>query len=198
MRVLAVLAHPVPESFAAAVHARLVEALTAAGHEVRPLDLNATGFDPVMRADERRAYMTPGADHPPDVAEQLAHLRWAEALVLVYPTWWYSLPAMLKGWLDRVFVPGETFTLRKGLNPIEGRLTNIRLIGGISTYGSPAWWIRYVVRDPGRKVIMHGLKPLCAKGCRAFWLGLYRMDTATAERRRAFLDEVGRLAARIG
>ena len=197
MRVLTVLSHPVPESFVAAVHARLVEALNAAGHEVRTLDLYAEGFDPVMRADERRGYMSVGANAA-GVAEHLAHLRWAEGLVLVYPTWWYSLPAMLKGWLDRVFVPGETFTLRKGLNPIEGRLTHIRLIGGISTYGSPAWWIRWVVRDPGRKVIMHGLKPLCAPGCRTFWLGLHRMDTVSEARRRAFLDEVGRLAARIG
>lgn len=198
MRVLTVLAHPVPESFVAAVHARLVAALDAAGHEVRALDLNAAGFDPVLRADERRAYMTRGGNVPPDVAEQLGHLRWAEGVVFVYPTWWYSLPAMLKGWLDRVFVPYETFELGSGLKPILGRLPNIRLIGGISTYGSPPWWIRFVVRDPGRKVIMHGLKPLCAKGCRTFWLGLYRMDTVPEARRRAFLDEVGRLPAKFG
>lgn len=198
MRVLTVLAHPMPESFAAACHRRLAEALGAAGHEVRSLDLNAMGFDPVMREGERRGYFAArGADLPPDVAEQLAHLRWAEGVVFVYPTWWYSLPAMLKGWLDRVFVPEETFTLGTRLNPIVGRLTNIRLIGGISTYGSPRWWISLVARDPGRRVIMLGLKPLCARGCRTFWLGLYDMDRVTAERRRAFLDEVGRLAARI-
>jgi putative NADPH-quinone reductase len=100
------------------------------------------------------------------VAEQLEHLRWAEGVIFVYPTWWYSLPALLKGWLDRVFVPDETFELGSRLKPIVGRLTHIRLVGGISTYGSPAWWIRSVVRDPGRSLIMHGMRPLCAKGCR--------------------------------
>ena len=197
MRVLTVLAHPVPESFVAAAHGRLVEALGAAGHEVRALDLYAIGFDPVLRADERRSYMTPGRNVPPDVAEQLEHLRWAEGVIFVYPTWWYSLPALLKGWLDRVFVPYETFELGSRLKPIVGRLTHIRLVGGISTYGSPAWWIRLVVRDPGRSLIMHGMRPLCAKGCRTFWLGLHRMDTASEARRLAFLDRVGRLASTL-
>lgn len=196
MRVLTVFAHPVPESFNAAVHRRLVEALAAAGHEVRSLDLYAMGFDPVMRCEERRGYMERGANAA-HVAEHLEHLRWAEGLILVYPTWWYSLPAMLKGWLDRVFVPYETFELSARLNPIKGMLPNIRLLAGISTYGSPWWWIRYVVRDPGQRVIIQGLKPLCAKGCRTRWLGLYRMDTVSEARRRAFLDRVAALAASL-
>jgi NAD(P)H dehydrogenase (quinone) len=180
MRVLVVYAHPVPDSFNAAVHARLLQALGRAGHEVRDLDLYGMGFAPAMSEAERRDYMTHGANTAA-IAEHLEHLRWAEALILVYPTWWYSLPAMLKGWLDRVFVPHETFELGKGLNPILGRLTHIRL----------------VVRDPGKTVVMKGLKPLCAKGCRTFWLGLYRMDTVSEARRRAFLDRVGALAARL-
>lgn len=194
MRVLVVYAHPVPESFVGAAHARLLEGLAEAGHEVRDLDLYATGFEPAMGADERRAYMERGANTPPVVAEHLAHLRWAEGVILVYPTWWYSLPAMLKGWLDRVFVPYETFALGDRLKPIDGLLTNIRLVGAVTTYGSPWWWIRFVVRDPGRVVVMRGLKPLCAKGCRTFWLGLHKMDTVSEPDRRAFLDRVGALA----
>ena len=196
MRLLVVYAHPVPESFNAAVHARLVDGLRAAGHDVRDLDLYAIGFDPVLGEAERRAYMVRG-ENSALVADHLMALRWAEGLVFVYPTWWYSLPAILKGWLDRVFVPYETFELRDAINPILGRLTNIRLLGGISTYGSPWWWTRFVVRDPGKVVIMRGLRPLCARECRTFWLGLYRMDTASAEQRGAFLDQVGALAARL-
>lgn len=196
MRVLVVYAHPVPESFNAAVHRCLVEGLEQAGHEVRDLDLYRLGFEPAMSEGERRAYMVRGGNAA-RVAEHLAHLRWAEGLILVYPTWWYSLPAILKGWLDRVFVPYETFELRDGLNPIEGKLRNIRLLGAITTYGSPRWWIRLVVRDPGRAVIMKGLKPLCARGCRTFWLGLYRMDTVSEARRKAFLDRVAALAASL-
>ena len=51
--------------------------------------------------------------------DQLAHIRWAEGLIFIYPTWWYSLPAMLKGWIDRVWVPFATFELPKGLQPID-------------------------------------------------------------------------------
>jgi NAD(P)H dehydrogenase (quinone) len=196
VQILTVFAHPVPESFCSAVHARLVRELIAKGHEVRSVDLYALGFDPVLRADEWRRYMKQGANTE-GIEEHLAQLRWAQGLIFVYPTWWYSLPAMLKGWLERVLVPYETFELRPGFNPILGRLGNIRLVGGISTYGSPWWWIRYVTRDPDRKVIMQGLKPLCAKSCRTFWLGLYHMDAASETQRQAFLNRVKALAASL-
>jgi NAD(P)H dehydrogenase (quinone) len=194
MRVLLVLSHPVRESFAHAVQQRAVQGLERAGHEVRVLDLYALGFDPVMSAEDRIAYHTPG-ENEAAVAEHLNHLRWAEGLVFVYPTWWYSLPAMLKGWIDRVWLPFVTFELRTGLAPIKGLMQNIRLLGGISTYGSPWWWIRFVIGDPGRRIIMRGVKPLCHPRCRTFWLGHYRMDSSTPASRSTFLERVDRVAA---
>ena len=196
MRVLVVLAHPVAESFAHAIHRSAVTALIRAGHEVRELDLYGIRFDPVMSAEDRLDYHTPGTNEVP-VAEHLDHLRWAEGLVFVYPTWWYSMPAMLKGWIDRVWVPHATFELPKGLAPIKGRLHNIRLIGAFSTYGSPWWWVRLVIGDPGRRIVLRGVRPLCHPGCRSFWLGHYRMDSSTPESRKRFLDRVEALAARI-
>ena len=115
------------------------------------------------------------------MADQLEHLRWAEGLVFVYPTWWYSLPAMLKGWIDRVWVPFATFELPQGLTPVQGRMQNIRLIGAFSTYGSPWWWVRLMSGDPGRRIIMRGLRPLCHRRCRTFWLAHYRMDSSTPQ-----------------
>ena len=147
------LAYPVAESFAHAVHRRAVAGLERAGHEVRVLDLYRVGFDPVMSAEDREGYHTPDVNEA-RVADHLDQLRWAEGLVFVYPTWWYSMPAMLKGWIDRVWVPHATFDLPKGLAPIRGRLHNIRLIGGFSTYGAPWWWTRFVMADPGRRIIM--------------------------------------------
>ena len=194
MRILLVLVHPQPESFAHAVQERASTGLQRAGHEVRLLDLYGIGFDPVMSETDRRDYHTPGLNEV-RVADQLAHLRWAEGLVFVYPTWWYSLPAMLKGWIDRVWVPFATFELPQGLAPVQGRMQNIRLIGGFSTYGSPWWWIRLVSGDPGRRVIMKGLRPLCHRRCRSFWLGHYRMDSSTPASRARFLRKVEALAA---
>ena len=194
MRILLVLAHPQPESFAHAVQERARAGLQRAGHEVRLLDLYGIGFDPVMSEADRRDYHTPGLNEV-RVADQLAHLRWAEGLVFVYPTWWYSLPAMLKGWIDRVWVPFATFELPQGLAPVQGRMRNIRLIGGFSTYGSPWWWIRLVSGDPGRRIVMKGLRPLCHRRCRSFWLGHYRMDSSTPASRARFLRKVEALAA---
>ncbi|HYF56587.1 MAG TPA: NAD(P)H-dependent oxidoreductase, partial [Salinarimonas sp.] len=139
MRVLVVYAHPCPESFNAAILARALDALARAGHEARVLDLHAMGFDPVMGAQERRAYHMPGENERP-VAEHLSALRWCEALIFVYPTWWYGPPAILKGWLDRVWIPHATFRMPEPGKPIGRVLSNIRVIGAISTLGSPGWW----------------------------------------------------------
>ena len=193
MRILLVLAHPQRESFAHAVQERARAGLQRAGHEVRLLDLYGIGFDPVMSEADRRDYHTPGLNEV-RVADQLAHLRWAEGLIFVYPTWWYSLPAMLKGWIDRVWVPFATFELPQGLAPVQGRMQNIRLIGGFSTYGSPWWWSRLVSGDPGRRIVMKGLRPLCHRRCRSFWLGHYRMDSSTPASRARFLRKVEALA----
>lgn len=196
MRILVVFAHPVEESFGRAIFRRLVASLEAAGHEVRPLDLYAEGFDPVLSADERRDYHAPGRNER-RVAAEIERLRWAEGLIFVYPTWWYSLPAMLKGWIDRVWVPFVTFDLPSGRRPVRGKMDNLRLLGGISTYGSPWWWVRLVIGDPGRRIVMRGIRPLCHRRCRTFWLGHYRMDSSTPESRAAFLEQVARRAASL-
>lgn len=188
MRVLLVHCHPCHESFVAAIRDAALEALAAGGHEVRLLDLYEMGFDPVLSAEGRRAYHTPGLNER-DVAPHLAALRWCEALIFVYPTWWYGQPAMLKGWLDRVWVPHAAFVMPEPGKPIGRKLTNIRLIGAISTLGSPKWWW-WLMGAPGRRTLLTGLSVLCAPRCRTFWLALHRMDSASQSDRAAFLARV--------
>lgn len=190
MRVLVVYAHPCEESFSAAVRDRTVATLTRCGHEVRLLDLYAMGFDPVMSAGERRGYHMPVENERP-VADHLAHLRWCEALLFVYPTWWYGQPAMLKGWLERVWVPHATFRLPEPGKPIARTMTNIRVVGAVSTLGSPRWWW-WVMGAPGRRTLLTGIAVLCAPGCRTFWLAHHRMDSSTPQSRAAFLERVAR------
>lgn len=193
MRVLVVYCHPCEESFNAALRDAALEALREAGHETRLLDLYAMGFQPVIGAQERRDYHTPGLNEE-GVAEHLAALRWCEGLIFIYPTWWYGQPAMLKGWLDRVWVPHATFSMPEGNKAIGRVLTNIRLIGAVSTLGSPKWWW-WLMGAPGRRILLTGLSVLCAPRCRTFWLGLHRMDGASAAEREAFLARVrGRMA----
>jgi putative NADPH-quinone reductase len=195
MRVLVVYCHPCPDSFTAAVRDRALEALHKAGHETRLIDLYAEGFNPVISAEERRGYHTPGENERP-VAEHLERLRWAEGLIFVYPTWWYGLPAMLKGWLDRVFVPHATFKMPERGKPIARVMTNIRLVGAISTLGSPRWWW-WVMGAPGRRTLLTGISVLCARGCETFWLAHHRIDSSTPESRQAFLDRVGGRVRRV-
>ena len=188
MRVLVVLAHPVPESFAHALHGRVASALTGAGHEVRELDLHRIGFDPVLSTDDRRHYHTRDLNAA-RVADQLAHLQWAEGLIFVYPTWWYGLPAMLKGWLDRVWATDVAFKLPAGKGRIKSLMTHVTKVGVITTCGAPTWW-SVVVGQPGRKTILRGMRALCATRCRTFFLAHYLMDASTPRSRAAFLAKV--------
>jgi putative NADPH-quinone reductase len=194
MRVLVVYCHPVPESFCAAVRDATVAALQAGGAEVRLVDLYAERFDPVMPTDERRSYNSQSPVDP-DLKPHIERLKWAEAILFVYPTWWYGLPAMLKGWFDRVWAKDIAFSLEDG-GKITPLMTHIRKIGIVTTCGAPRWW-SWIIGQPGRKTILHGIRALCAKRCRTLYLAHYLMDTSTAETRAAFLDEVRRKVGRF-
>ena len=185
-----VFCHPVPESFVSALAARSAEALRSAGHEVDLLDLYAEDFQPAMPTEERRRYNEMAlADHPyPDHAERL---QAAQALVFVYPTWWYGLPAMLKGWLDRVLTPGLAFDLATDNTPIKPLLTHITHCAVITTCGAPMWW-SYVVGHPGKRTILRGVRALLARRCKTMFLAHYLMDISTPETRDAYLTKVTR------
>jgi NAD(P)H dehydrogenase (quinone) len=188
MRVLLVYCHPSPESYTAAVREAAIRGLSSAGHEVRVTDLYAEKFGPVMSRAEREVYHTAGANEA-GIAAELASLRWAEALVLVYPTWWYGQPAMLKGWLDRVWVPHATFGMPEPGKPISRVLTNIRRIVAITSLGSPKWWWM-VVGQPGRRILLSGIGALCHPRAKKIWLALHDIDSADAAARNTFLQRV--------
>ena len=192
MKLLLVYCHPDPESFGSAIRDAAVEALMAAGHELRQIDLYAEGFDPVMSLAERRSYLADTEQNIAAVAPHVDALRWAEGWVVVYPTWYYSMPAMLKGWLDRVWLPGVTFEVAPAKErTIRGKLKHMRRFVGITTSGAPWWWLK-LIGDPGRSLFMKGLRPLYAKDCRLKWLQLYNMNHATADDRAAFVARVRR------
>lgn len=189
MRVLLVHCHPRRDSFNAALCDTAAAALEAAGHVIERLDLYEEGFDPRLSAGERGAYYDEGAGRP-DLAGHIAALRRAEALVLVYPTWWFGPPAMLKGWFDRVWLPGVAFALG-GAKVLQPRLTNIRRIAVVTTYGSPRWLL-WLVGWPDWRLFRFGIRPLCAPRCRLDWIALTGMDGATQPMRVRFAERVRR------
>jgi NAD(P)H dehydrogenase (quinone) len=196
MRVLVLYAHPLADSFAAALHQRVVAALRRSGHEVDDCDLYAENFEPVLSAAERRLYNTPTPDLT-GIADHVARLRAADALVLCFPTWWYGMPAILKGYFDRVWAQGVAFHLPEGGGAILPALTNIEKLWVVTTYGAPWWLIRLVLRDPVRAVILGGLARLCGRGTRTRFLALYDIDGASRTRCAAFLARVERAFARF-
>jgi NAD(P)H dehydrogenase (quinone) len=192
MKSLVVHCHPDPRSFSAALHRTVCDALRRAGGEVRTIDLYAEGFDPVLALDERLAYLDDPAMIERRVQSHVDALRWAEHLVFVHPTWYYGPPAMLKGWLDRVWLPGVAFLPP----PAKGRmampaLRNIRRLTVVTTGGAPWWWLK-VIGDPHRKLFTRGLRALLAPGCRTTWLQMHGMNNVTRRDCAAFMQKVSR------
>jgi putative NADPH-quinone reductase len=190
VKILLVFCHPDPDSYGAALRATARHTLQARGHALREIDLYAQGFNPVLSQDEKRSYLGATERNIAGVAAHVEALRWAEGWVVVYPTWFYGVPAMLKGWLDRVWLPGVAFRIAAARQrTIGGELGNIRLFLGITTSGSPWWWLRWI-GDPGRSLFMKGLRPLYARHCRMRWLQLHNMNHVTAAERERFLERV--------
>lgn len=190
MRVVVILAHPNPASFNHAVAERVVSTLRSGGHSVILHDLYAEGFAAAMSAAERHAYHGESPVLDPLVAEHIADLQDCDGLVFVYPTWWSSLPAILKGWFERVMVPGVGFVFDEK-HKVRPGITNVRRLVGISTYGSPRWYVK-LVNDNGRRTIMRALRLSTGLRTRARWLALYATDGSSQADRDAFLARVER------
>lgn len=186
-RVLVLAAHPCPESFSQALHKTVVETLTAQGWDVDDCDLYAEGFDPVLSETERRGYHEEPENIAP-VADYVARVRAADALVMVFPVWNFGYPAILKGFLDRVFLPGVSFKLIDG--KVLPNLTHIKRLAAVTTYGGSRTRA-LLVGDPPR----HCVKRAVWHVCRPFkmrYLALYDMNRASDAKRAAFLEKVTR------
>lgn len=191
MRALIVYSHPSPTSFNAAVLEKVTERLRAAGAEYEIIDLYRSGFEPVLTQSEWEGYL----DCPRNVDPVLDHveqLRRCDTLIFVYPTWWYGLPAMLKGWLDRVLLPDVAFHMpcpeHANIRPALG---HIRRLGVFTTCGA-GWWLTRVIGAPGRRTLMRGVGFLCAKPLKRVFAAHYLMDSSTDDSRRKHLDRVGK------
>ncbi|WP_341894549.1 NAD(P)H-dependent oxidoreductase [Ferrovibrio terrae] len=193
MRVLVLYAHPVETSFHAALHARVVAALKAAGHEVDDCDLYAEGFNPVLSREERLNYHNTAVNRAP-VQPYVDRLLAAEALVLCFPVWCFGLPAILKGWFDRVLMPGVAFDISDPAD-VKPALTHLKKIAAFTTYGRPRWMALFM-GDPPRKVITRYLRALTG-GTRVDYHAYYHMNVATPESLRRHLDRVDALMRRF-
>jgi NAD(P)H dehydrogenase (quinone) len=195
MRVLVIYCHPNESSFASRLHQTVIQALRDGDHQVTDLDLYGEDFRAVMTRDERKKYENPDRYHQ-TVEKYASQLAETEAIVAVYPTWWYGLPAMLKGYFDRVWAPGVAFDIGADGAFDTDRLSHIRKLAVVTTYGSPWWLIRLYMGDPERKLWGRAIRKLCGQGCTLDWHVHYNMDSAGPERLERFRKKVGNAFAK--
>lgn len=189
MRALVVYCHPRSGSFNAAVRDVVLARLQQAGAEIRLRDLYAEGFSPVLEPQEHEGYLNFPANRAP-VEDHCRDVEWCDTLIFVYPTWWYGLPAMMKGWLDRVLLPDLAFKMPDGVNKtIRPGLTHITRLGVFTTCGA-SWWLTALIGAPGRRQLMQGVGWLCPRGIRKIFAAHYLMDSSTPQTRARHLAHV--------
>jgi putative NADPH-quinone reductase len=192
VNVLVVLAHPDPGSFNHAIAATAVRALERAGHAVVFHDLCAERFDPALARGEsaRDAPLDPG------VRRHCEELASADGIVVVHPNWWGAPPAILKGWVDRVFRPGVAYAFEEG-DSGEGvpvGLLRARAAVVLNTSNTPEARERAAFGDPLEAIWTRCVFDLCGvRDVRRRTFGV--VVTSTPEQRRAWLAEVEELVA---
>jgi putative NADPH-quinone reductase len=168
-RCLILTAHPLPRSLTARLAATVEAEVRAKGWQVTRRDLY-DGFDPVLSPAERTGYYaTPAATLQVEKQE----LAEAQVLILVFPTWWFGFPAILKGWFDRVWTPGVAFDHSPGFGPMIPRLHGLREVLAVTTMGAPRWVDWLVLRQPVKRVLRWAIMKPCAPQARLTWRALH-------------------------
>ena len=186
MRVLVLHAHPDPESFSGALYRETLAALKQANHEVTAFDLYERGFDPVLSRAEWQGYSKVPENRIGLEADVQALLD-AEAIVFVFPVWNFGLPAILKGYLDRVFLPSVSFHLTP--KQIAPGLRNVKRLVVVTTYGSTRFWAT-LMGDPPRKLFHRMLRALIHPRGRCTYLAHHAIERSTVQSRAAFASRV--------
>jgi len=194
MQILYLYCHPLPESFHAAIRVKALAALKAGGHDVDVLDLYAENFNPVLSKDARRHYHDTARNRI-GLESYITRLMSAEVLVVQFPTWCFGMPAMLKGFLDRMIMPGVAFDLSDPAH-VKPMLGNLKRIVGIVTYGRPRYMALWM-GDPPRKSVKRYIRWFTGKKARVDYHALYHLNVATEAQRVAFIEKISRALRKI-
>lgn len=189
MKALVVHAHPDPDSFSHALLERVIAGLGSAGHDVAVIDLYAIDYGAAMTRNEHLAYSNSRSILDPVVERHAEQVRSSEALIFVYPTWWSSFPAILKGWIERTLVPGLAFELDEDSGKLRPLLTNIHRLIGVTTHGSPRWYVK-LINDNGRRTMTRALRACTGPRVKTTWLAMYETDSRSPASRQRFLERV--------
>jgi putative NADPH-quinone reductase len=188
-RILVLHGHPSEEGATARLAWAYAESARKGGAEVEELWLGRLAFDPILR----RGFRAP-QDLEPDLLRAQELLQWAEHLVLVFPVWWGGWPALLKGFVDRVFLPGFAFKYREK-GGLWDRLLKGRSARLIVTSDAPVFWDRFI----NRHAAVHQMRQCTLKFCGVDRVKVTRfggLRRATPERIASLENQVRRLGER--
>ncbi|GLQ36488.1 NAD(P)H dehydrogenase (quinone) [Rhizobium albus] len=191
MRVHVVHAHPVETSFNRTLFNTVCETLQGAGHEVDPLSLYDEGFEAALSREERLNYHEVPGNVTDTIRPYVERLNAADAMVFVHPVWNFGYPAILKGYFDRIFVPGVSFTMSAGAD--RGRLvpnlTHIQKVVFVATYGGDRWRAM-LMGDPPRKMARRWAWATFRGKRPPDYLALYDMNNNEAPELNGFIERV--------
>jgi putative NADPH-quinone reductase len=156
MRILVIDAHPMADSFCSALAGAYAEAAAAAGAEVRRLRLAELAFDPDLHQAYRHRQ-----ELEPDLACAQQDILWADHLVFAYPTWWGTVPARLKGFIDRVLHPGFAFKFTSDKALFQEKLLAGRSARLLVTMDAPPWYYRWAIGAPGHRMMKTAVLGFC-------------------------------------
>ncbi|MDP1509396.1 NAD(P)H-dependent oxidoreductase [Paenibacillus sp. CMAA1739] len=185
-RILVIQGNPIADSYGEALAQSYVKGAEDAGAEVRLLQLSALEFNPNLSGGYQNKLAL-----EPDLIQAQEWIKWAEHLVFVFPIWWGSLPALMKGFIDRTFMPGFAFKYQKG-KPLPDKLLKGRTARLISTMDGPHWYYRLVQGQPGHRMMKDSTLHLCGvKPVRATTIDL--MNKRTDQQRNEWLSKIEQL-----
>lgn len=177
----------------------LLSHLEGAGHSIRHHDLYAESFNPVFTPYERLHHVgniTEKLHHLPELVPYVEDLQWCDTLVLVYPTWWGAQPAILKGWIDRVFMNEVAWVLPAGEARIRPLLTNVRRLVVVTTHGSSKF-INALQGESGKRIALRSIRAMFHPRVHTKWIALYKLDTSTNSQREKKFKKVSHRLSRV-
>ncbi|WP_421616934.1 NAD(P)H-dependent oxidoreductase [Brevibacillus sp. TJ4] len=191
MNILVIIGHPDPKSYCSALAQSYIEGAASASAQIRTIDLGQIAFEPNLRYGYRKRTELEDA-----LKEAQESIRWAEHLVIIYPTWWGTMPAVLKGFFDRVFLPGFAYQYREN-SPLWDKLLAGKSARVIVTMDTPSWYNRLVYWRAGHLVMKRNILHFCGiKPVHITEIG--PINSSTESKRAGWLQKIRALGSRLG
>jgi len=153
--ILVILGHPDTNSFCGSLSKAYIDSAKVSGSEVRELQLGELKFDPILWNGYNKIQ-----ELEPDLTKAQELIQWSNHIVFVYPNWWGAMPALMKGFFDRVFLPGFAFKYREN-SQFWDKLLSGRTAHLMVTMDTPPWYYRWIYRRPGHNEMKRTILGFC-------------------------------------